>query len=96
MDRPLSTLLFLLALSSLAGAGLFLLGGFIEYLQAGGWRSPSLLELGYDSAVVRARWFLDNPWSWWIHDLLGAIPVYAALLALGPVAWWLSNLIGDR
>ena len=96
MDRPISTLLFLTALGCLIGAALLLLGGFIEYLQVGFWRSPTLLQAAYDSRLVDARWFLANPWSWWIHDLLDDIPAFAALLALGPAAWWGSNLAGGR
>jgi hypothetical protein len=96
MDRTLSTVLFLVALGSLGGAGVILVNGFLEYLQTGGWSAASLLQIGYDTHVIRARWFLANDWSWWLHDLLEMIPSYVALLAVAPCAWWLSTRFGER
>lgn len=96
MDRFLSTLLFALAVLSFGGAALLLLNGFIEYLQIGSWRSTSLLQLLYDTYLLKARWFLSNQWGWWIHDGLQMIPTYAALLVICPIAWWLSGRFGAR
>ena len=96
MDRALSIALFLLALGSLGGAGLMLLNGFLEYLQVGHWSATSLLQAGYDTHLIKARWFLAHEWSWWLHDLLEAIPTYAALLVVTPVAWWLSTRFRER
>ena len=96
MDRLVSTTLFAIAILCLGGAGVLLLNGFIEYLQSGSWKSTSLLQLGYESHVVRARWFLRHDWSWWIHDLLEVVPTYAALLGIAPVSWWLSRLVAAR
>jgi hypothetical protein len=96
MDRLLSLGLFGIAIVSIGGAGLMLLNGFIEYLQSGSWTATSVLQFGYDTYVVRARWFLANDWSWWIHDMLGAVPLYAALLGIAPIAWWLSNRFSER
>jgi len=96
MDRILSIALFVTAIGCFGGAVLQLLNSFIEYLQAGYWHSTTLLQFGYDTSLVRARWFLANPWSWWMHDLLASIPTYAALLATAPVAWWLSGRIESR
>jgi hypothetical protein len=96
MDRVLSIALFALAIVSFGGAVLLLLNGFIEYLQVGSWCSTSLLQFLYDSHVLRARWFLSNEWSWWIHDVLELVPTYAVLLAVSPLAWWLSGRFGAR
>lgn len=96
MDRAFSVLLFAIAVLSFGGAVLLLLNGFIAYLQLGSWKTLSLLQFCYDAHIIRARWFLANDWSWWIHDLLEAIPGYAALLAVCPVAWWLSGMVGRR
>lgn len=96
MDRIVSTLLFAIAVLCLVGAGVLLLNGFIEYLQSGSWKTVSVLQLGYESHVIRARWFLRHDWSWWIHDVLEVIPTYGALLGLAPVCWWLSRLLAAR
>ena len=96
MDQLLSKLLFIAALLSLAAAALLLFNGFIEYLQLGAWRSPSLLGVGYETGLLKARWFLAYTQSWWIPDLLAKIPVYAALLTFGPLLWWCSNRLGGR
>ena len=96
MDRAISTFLFLIALLCLGGAALLLLNEFIEYLQHGRWHTESLLKLGYDSSLVKAGWFLRHDWSWWIHDVLAAVPTWMALIGIGPLAWWFSNRLGNR
>jgi hypothetical protein len=96
MDRALSVSLFAVAVLCFGGAVLLLLNGFIEYLQAGSWKATSLLQFCYDAHLIRARWFLANDWSWWIHDALKAVPGYAVLLVLSPAAWWLSGVVSRR
>jgi len=96
MDRAIAVALFVIAMLCFGGTVLLLLNGFVEYLQTDRWESLSLLQLGYDTHVLRARWFLANDWSWWIHDVLEKIPAYAALMAGAPLAWWLSGVIGER
>ena len=96
MGRITSIALFATALISFSSAVLLLLNGFIEYLQTGTWHSLSLLQLGYDSHLIKARWFLSYEWSWWLHDLLQFVPVYAALILLAPLAWWISLGIDRR
>ena len=96
MGRFTSIALFATALISFSSAVLLLLNGFIEYLQNGAWHSVSLLQLGYDSHLIKARWFLAHEWSWWLHDLLQFVPVHAALILLAPLAWWISISIDRR
>ena len=96
MDRFVSVTLFVLALTCLGGAGLLLLGDFLEYLQLGRWRVDSLLDSGYEWHVLRARWFLASDVGATIREMLRLIPTFAALLALSPLAWWLSNRLGGR
>lgn len=96
MDRMVSTVLFAVAVLSLGGAGVLLLNGFVEYLQSGAWTATSLLELGYNTHLIRARWFLSYEWSWGIHDALAIIPIYGALLGAAPICWWLSRQLGQR
>jgi len=96
MDRLFSLVLFAAAIASFGGAVLLLLNGFIEYLQAGSWHATSLLQFGYDTMLIRARWFLANEWSWWIHDALAVVPTYLALIAVAPLCWWLSTRFGQR
>lgn len=96
MDRAFSTGLFIAAILSFGGAVLLLLNGFIEYLQVGRWQAVSLLEVAYESNLIRAGWFLRHEWSRWVHDVLEAVPVYAALLGFAPVAWWFSGRFGSR
>ena len=96
MDRTVSTTLFVVAIGCFAGAALLLINGFVDFLQTGRWASSSLLQIGYDLSLIRARWFLANQWSWWIHDLLALIPTYVALLFAAPLCWWLSGRIGGR
>jgi len=96
MDRVISIVLFAAAVLAFGGAVLLLLNGFIEYLQSGRWQAASLLQVGYDSHVIRARWFLGNDWNWWIHDVLALVPAYLALLAAAPCCWWLSGRFGER
>jgi|GEM_PF-4009256 len=96
MDRALSITLFVISLACFGGAALLLINGFIEYLQAGSWHSRSLLQVSYDLSLLRARWFLANQWSWWLHDVLALIPTYAAMLVVAPAAWWLSGRFRRR
>ena len=60
MDRFVSISLFALAVLCLGGAGLLLLGEFVEYLQAGRWRIDSLLDSGYELNLLKSRWFLAS------------------------------------
>ena len=96
MDRTIASLLFLLAILSLAGAGLLLLNDFIEYLQVGRWRIDSLLDAGYDLNLLNSRWFLASEVGAWVREGLRMTPAFLTLLLLGPAAWWLSNRIGGR
>ena len=96
MDRFLSTFFFLLALAALVGAALLLLGGFLEYLQEGRWRLESLLDAAYDLNLVSSRWFLTSEVASAVRLALRSVPTFAALLALAPVAWWLSRALGSR
>lgn len=96
MDRTFSVLLFLLAILSLGGAGLLLLNDFIEYLQVGRWRIDSLLDAGYDLNLLRSRWFLTSELGGLIREGLRQTPAFAALLVLGPAAWWLGNRLSTR
>jgi hypothetical protein len=96
MDRFLSTTLFLLALAALAGAVLLLLGGFLEYLQVGRWRQGTLLDAAYDLNLVRSRWFLTSELANSLRSVLQKVPLFAALLAFAPLAWWLSRRLGSR
>lgn len=96
MDRLLSTALFALALVCFSLAFLLLLNDFVVYLQTERWKTLSLLQFGYDSSLLRARWLLGYRWGLHIHDVLAAIPVYAVLLGLSPLAWWASGRFGRR
>ena len=96
MDRFIATALFGAALLAGGSAFLMLLNGFIEYLQVGAWHATSVLQFGYDTGLIQARWFLANDWSWWIHDALSWTPTYALLLGVTPLLWWLSSRIGGR
>jgi hypothetical protein len=96
MDRTLSVLLFAIAILALGGAGLLLINDFIEYLQIGRWRIESLLDAGYDLNLLKSRWFLASDAGGLIREGLRQIPVFVALLVLGPAAWWLSNRLGSR
>ncbi len=96
MDRFLAIALFTVALLSLAGGTLLVLNGFIEYLQLGRWRLDSLLDVGYDLRLIDSRWFLASEPGVLIRRALAFVPAFAALLALGPVAWWLANRFGAR
>ncbi len=86
-DRLLSLLLFGAAYVSGVTAVLILFVGFIDWLQTGSWSNLSVLEFGYNAHFLKARWFLDNQWSWWMHDMLRWMPVYALLLGFAPFAW---------
>ena len=72
---------------ALVFGGFILLVGFVDWLQTERWTNLSVLEFGYDTHLIRARWFINNRWSWWLHDLLHLIPLYAFLLALAPLSW---------
>jgi hypothetical protein len=96
MDRLLASLLFACALLCIVGAGLLLLEGFISYLQTDRWRTISLLQAGYDAHLLRPRWFLLHDWSEPAHRALGAVPLFAALLVIAPMAWWSSNRLDSR
>ena len=96
MDRFLSTTLFLLALAALVGALLLLLGGFLEYLQVGRWRLETLLDAAYDLNLVRSRWFLTSELANSLRSVLKKVPLFAALLAVAPLAWWLSRRLDSR
>jgi len=96
MDRIIATTFFWAALAAAGSTLLMLLNGFIEYLQAGAWHATSLLQFGYDTGLIQACWFLANDWSWWIHDAFSWTPIYALLLGVAPVLWWLSSRIGGR
>lgn len=96
MDRLLSTALFGLALVCFSLAFLLLLNDFVVYLQTERWQTLSVLQFGYDSYLLRARWFLGYRWGLRIHDVLAAIPVSAVLLCTSPLAWWASGRLGRR
>ena len=86
-DRLISLLLFGTAYLCGVAAMLILFVGFVDWLQSGSWTDLTVLELGYNAHLIKARWFLEHQWSWWLHDFLQWIPVYAALLSLAPLAW---------
>ena len=86
-DRLISLLFFGIAYLSGVAALLILFIGFVDWLQTGSWNNLSVLELGYNTHMLKARWFLDHRWSWWMHDVLHLIPVYAFLLGFAPIAW---------
>jgi hypothetical protein len=86
-DRLLSLLFFGVAYCCGVAAMLILFVGFIDWLQTGSWSNLSVLELGYNAQLLKARWFLDHQWSWWMHDVLQWTPLYAFLLGLAPLAW---------
>ncbi len=95
-DRFLTAWFYVIALALASGAVLFFIIGFVEYLQVGRWPARSLLQLGYDTSLVRARWFLANQWSWPVHDALAKIPVTVAMLCTAPLFWWLGGVFGRR
>lgn len=96
MDRAFSIILFVLAILSIGGAGLLLLNDFIEYLQVGRWRIESLLDAGYELNLLNSHWFLASNLGGLLREGLRQTPAFAALLVLGPAAWWLSNRLGGR
>lgn len=96
MDRFFSTCLFVLAMVCLGGACLLLLNEFLEYLHNGRWRIDSLLDVGYEYHLLKARWFLASDVGSSVRGVLRQIPAFAALLVLGPLAWWLSGRLSER
>ena len=86
-DRLISLLFFGIAYACGVAAALMLLAGFIDWLQTGRWHDLSVLELAYNSHLIKARWFLEYRWSWWIHDVLQWVPLYGLLLAVAPLSW---------
>ncbi len=96
MDRFVSIVLFVFAVLCLGGAGLLLLNEFIEYLQLGRWRVDSLLDSGYELNLLKSRWFLASDIGSGVREGLRRVPTFAALLAVAPLSWWLSNRIGGR
>ena len=96
MDKFIANLLFVASLVAGAVAVLLLINGFVEWLQTERWQSVSVLEFGYDTHLIKARWFIAHRWSWWLHDVLEVVPVYAALIGFVPVAWWGSDRLGNR
>lgn len=95
-DRLISLLFFGAAYICGVGAMLILFVGFIDWLQTGSWSNLSVLEFGYNSHLLKARWFLDHRWSWWMHDVLHWIPVYGVLLGFAPMAWVFGAWMGRR
>ncbi len=95
MDRLISLVLFLLALGAGSIAVVLVLAGFIEFLQSGRWPDQSLLRLGYDSGLLRARWFLAHDWAMILRNLLAGVPAAVALAALVPPCWWLSGRLAQ-
>ena len=95
-DRFFSLMFFCTALGLAGGAVLLFIVGFVEYLQVGRWPALSLLQLGYETHLVKARWFLANQWSWPVHDALDRVPVTLAMLVAAPLCWWLGGLIARR
>lgn len=96
LTRTLTVLFFSSALAALATGLVMLLLGWIDWLQAGRWHALSLLQLGYDTGVLEARWFLSASWRWPIHDALAEIPVAFVLLALAPMCWWIGRRLASR
>jgi hypothetical protein len=96
MDRLFAYLLFLASLLAGAGAVVLVINGFVDWLVTERWESLSLLQLGYDTYMIKAQWFLANRCSWPVHDVLAVVPVYAALLGFAPIAWWCSNFLAKR
>ena len=96
IDRAIAWFLFCTAYIFGIAAALILLAGFIEYLQSGHWTDVSLLEVGYDAYLIKARWFLDHRWSWWIHDVLNVIPLSVALIVSAPLLWLLATRLEQR
>jgi hypothetical protein len=96
VDRYCSVLLFVLSLGLGCVAVILTLSGFIEYLQSGRWPAFTLLQMGYDSRLLNPRWFLANPWSWSIQEVLSRAPGAVVALLLAPLCWWMSGRLGRR
>jgi hypothetical protein len=95
-DRMISLTFYGLACLCGIAAVLILLVGFVDWLQTERWTNLSVLEFGYDAHLIRARWFINNRWSWWLHDLMHLIPLYVFLLALAPLSWVVGAWFGRR
>lgn len=96
MDRYIAIALQVLALACVCAAALLALAGFIEYLQRGRWPDQSLLRLGYDSGLLRARWFLVDDWRMLLRDLLAWLSAAWVSLGLAPLLWWLGGILARR
>jgi hypothetical protein len=96
VDRLLSPLLFVLALALFCTAALLALSGFIDWLIHGRWPDQSLLRLGYETGLVRARWFLTQGWAGLVRNVLASVPGSVAALVLAPLCWWSARRLGSR
>ncbi len=96
MERLVAYFLFVASLLAGAGAVVLLISGFVDWLLTERWQSLSLLQLGYDTYVIKAQWFIAHQWSWPLHDVLAVVPVYGALLGFAPIAWWCSSFLAKR
>ncbi len=95
-DRVIACFFYATAYAFGIAAALIMLGGFIDYLQTGHWSGVNLLELGYDTHVIKARWFLEHRWSWWIRDVLRVIPLSVALIVSAPLVWLIAARVEQR
>ncbi len=95
-DRIGSLLLYFSAIAAGATALVMLLSDYITWLQTNRWSTLSVLQAGYDSGVLKARWFLNQQWSWPLHDLLAEIPLHVLLLLVAPLFWWLGVKLARR
>lgn len=91
MDRWFALFFHALALICACLAALLALSGFIDFLIVERWPDQSLLRVGYDSGLLRARWFLAHDWTMTLRDVLARVPAALALLALAPASWWLGG-----
>lgn len=96
MDRILAPILFVSALALLCASALLALSGFLDWLIHGRWPDQSLLRLGYDTGLLRARWFLAAGWGGPVREALAAVPGSLAALLLAPVCWWSAGRLSRR